>query len=78
MIKYCFSGRLPEPNDLLMKEEIVRLKRCIYAAQRQSLPPITTHNVMEDTKDPVLNALRRCHLFNEKSDRVKVKYSVCF
>ena len=42
--------------------------------QRSSLPPITTHNVVNDGEDPVLRSLRRCHLFNDKSDRVKVSY----
>lgn len=68
----CLSGRLPEPDELLLKEDTVRLKRCIYATQRTTLPPITTHNVVDDVNDPVLNAFRRCNMFNEKHDRVKV------
>lgn len=68
----CLSGRLPESEELLQKEDTVRLKRCIYAAQRSTLPPITTHNVVDDNLDPVLNSFRRCKLFNEKNDRVKV------
>jgi len=68
----CLSGRLPESEELLLKEDTVRLKRCIYAAQRTTLPPITTHNVTDDAADPVLNNLRRCNLFNERNDRVKV------
>ena len=72
--EYSNRGRLPESDELLLKEETVRLKRCIYAAQRKSLPPITTHNVQDDTVDPVLNALRRCHLFNDTHDRVKVSW----
>ncbi|XP_066964837.1 glycogen [starch] synthase isoform X4 [Macrobrachium rosenbergii] len=72
MYDICLTGRLPDSSELLLKEETVRLKRCIYAAQRKSLPPITTHNVQDDNTDPVLNALRRCHLFNDPHDRVKV------
>ncbi|KAK7075291.1 Glycogen [starch] synthase, liver [Halocaridina rubra] len=72
MYDICLTGRLPDAEELLLKEETVRLKRCIYAAQRKSLPPITTHNVQDDGSDPVLNALRRCHLFNDPQDRVKV------
>lgn len=68
----CLSGRLPENEDLLLKEDTVRLKRCIYAAQRNTLPPITTHNVVNDDTDPVLNNFRRCNLFNKREDRVKV------
>ncbi|XP_050728294.1 glycogen [starch] synthase-like [Eriocheir sinensis] len=72
MYDICLSGRLPESEELLLKEETVRLKRCIYASQRKTLPPITTHNVCDDAVDPVLSALRRCRLFNDPHDRVKV------
>ncbi|XP_065573167.1 glycogen [starch] synthase-like [Artemia franciscana] len=72
MYEACLSGKLPESDELLSKDDIVRLKRCLFASQRSSLPPITTHNVVDDHVDPVLNNLRRCQLFNNRSDRVKV------
>ncbi|EUB62187.1 Putative glycogen [starch] synthase [Echinococcus granulosus] len=53
-------------------EDIVRLKRCIYATQRNNLPPICTHNIVQDNIDLVLCNLRRCRLFNNRYDRVKV------
>ncbi|KAG7295654.1 hypothetical protein JYU34_021935 [Plutella xylostella] len=72
MYDLCLQGQLPEASDLLQKEDMVRLKRCIYALQRDGLPPVTTHNVVDDWNDPVLNSVRRCQLFNTVSDRVKV------
>lgn len=45
LIFFC-SGRLPDSSELLTKEDIVKVKRCIYALQRDGLPPITTHNVV--------------------------------
>lgn len=63
---------MPDPEDLLLKEDKVRIKRCLYALQRDGLPPITTHNVIDDWSDPILNAIRRCQLFNTTNDRVKV------
>ena len=42
------------------------------APQRSSLPPVCTHNVVDDENDPVLCAIRRCLLFNNRHDRVKV------
>ena len=63
---------MPDANELLLKEDQVKIKSCIYALQRDGLPPVTTHNVIDDYKDPVLNALRRCRLFNTIHDRVKV------
>ena len=52
--------------------DIIELKKCIFSSMIQTLPPICTHNVINDAKDPILNALRSCHLFNDRSDRVKV------
>ena len=59
---------------MLAPDDVVQLKRCIYAAQRTSLPPICTHNVIDDHIDPVLSHLRRCQLFNNRYDRVKVVF----
>ncbi|KIH69221.1 hypothetical protein ANCDUO_00428 [Ancylostoma duodenale] len=42
--------------------------------QRDSLPPICTHNMVDNANDPVLQALRRVQLFNHDYDRVKVSY----
>lgn len=65
---------MPEPEELLTKEDKVRIKRCLYGLHRDSLPPITTHNVVDDWSDPILNAIRRCKLFNTVHDRVKVNF----
>jgi len=51
---------------------VVKLKRCVFAAHRTSLPPICTHNMMDDSGDPVLNSIRRTQLFNNRTDRVKI------
>lgn len=72
LFETCLRGDIPKGDDLLVKEDIVKLKRCIYAAQRNSLPPVCTHNIIDDAIDPVLNAIRRCQLFNSHQDRVKV------
>lgn len=72
---FNYSGRMPDAAELLDKEDKVKLKRCIYGLQRHGLPPVTTHNVVDDWNDPVLNAVRRCNLFNTVHDRVKVSNS---
>lgn len=74
MYDMCLSGHLPSPNDLMTKEDIVKIKRCLFGMQRDGLPPITTHNVVNDWNDPVLTAIRRCHLFNSCHDRVKIVF----
>ena len=42
--------------------------------QRHGLPPICTHNVVDDHKDEILNAIRKVGLFNNRHDRVKVVF----
>ena len=51
---------------------ITLIFRCLFALQRNGLPPVTTHNIIDDWNDPTLNAIRRCNLFNTVQDRVKV------
>ena len=72
LFEICLSGRLPGPSDLMKQEDIVELKRCIYAAQRNTLPPVITHNMVDDSSDLVLQHIRRTQMFNNRSDRVKV------
>ncbi|KAL5007780.1 hypothetical protein ScPMuIL_016586 [Solemya velum] len=74
LFEICLRGSLPNGEDILLQEDIVKLKRCIFSANRSEMPPICTHNVVEDRHDDVLNALRRCQLFNNRSDRVKVVF----
>lgn len=69
---WFYSGRMPDSSELLDKDDKVKLKRCIYGLQRHGLPPVTTHNIVDDWNDPVLNSVRRCNLFNTVQDRVKV------
>ncbi|KZW03159.1 glycogen synthase [Exidia glandulosa HHB12029] len=66
------STDIPDFKDLLTDEDRVLLKRRIFALKRNSLPPITTHNMADDSTDPILNQLRRVQLFNGPNDRVKV------
>lgn len=63
---------LSKMEDLLSKEDKVLLKRRIFALKRNSLPPVTTHNMADDVNDPILNQIRRVQLFNKGSDRVKI------
>eukprot|EP01133_Synstelium_polycarpum_P017023 gene17023-20280_t len=68
-------GKIISNDELLTQEELVMLKRRIYALkQRPSLPPIVTHNMIDDLNDPILNHLRRVKMFNSQEDRVKIIY----
>lgn len=74
LFEKCLRGSIPSGEDILMQEDVVKLKRCIFSANRSSLPPICTHNVCDDHKDPILCSLRKCQLFNNRQDRVKIVF----
>lgn len=61
---------------MLDKEDFTMMKRAIFATQRQCLPPVCTHNMLEDSTDPILSSIRRIGLFNSSQDRVKVRARV--
>jgi glycogen(starch) synthase len=63
---------IPDEKDLLSPQDKIMLRRRLYAMKRHTLPPIVTHNMVNDAEDPVLNQIRRCQLFNHPTDRVKV------
>lgn len=65
---------LPEDKDLLSASDRIMLRRRLFAMKRNNLPPIVTHNMVNDSEDPVLNQIRRVQLFNQPSDRVKIVF----
>ena len=65
---------MPEDKDLLNYQDKIMLRRRLFAMKRNTLPPVVTHNMVNDADDPVLNQIRRCQLFNHPSDRVKVVF----
>uniref|UniRef100_A0A8D2LBT0 Glycogen [starch] synthase n=1 Tax=Varanus komodoensis TaxID=61221 RepID=A0A8D2LBT0_VARKO len=65
-------GEIPDMNKILDRDDLTIMKRAIYSTQRQSLPPVTTHNMIDDSSDPILSTIRRIGLFNNRTDRVKV------
>ncbi|XP_032645653.1 glycogen [starch] synthase, liver isoform X2 [Chelonoidis abingdonii] len=66
------KGEIPDMNKILDRDDVTIMKRAIFSTQRQSLPPVTTHNMIDDSNDPILNTIRRIGLFNNRTDRVKV------
>lgn len=62
----------PEAKDLLSSQDRIMLRRRLFAMKRNTLPPVVTHNMTNDSDDPILNQIRRVQLFNHSTDRVKV------
>ncbi|EEH23253.2 glycogen [starch] synthase [Paracoccidioides brasiliensis Pb03] len=78
LFERCLSWKegdnMPDEKDLITNQDRVLLRRRLFAMKRHQLPPIVTHNMINDAEDPVLNQLRRVQLFNHPSDRVKVVF----
>ncbi|KAF2096049.1 glycogen synthase [Rhizodiscina lignyota] len=71
-LKWHEGQELPEEKDLISSADKVMLRRRLFAMKRHHLPPVITHNMVNDAEDPILNQIRRCQLFNHPSDRVKI------
>merc|ERR1719427_75206 len=48
LFDFCLRGKLPNNEELLNRDDLVKLKRCMYANQCSSLPPVVTHNMKDD------------------------------
>lgn len=46
MFDNCLRGNLPMVGDLLTPDDLVKIKRCMFAMQRDTMPPVTTHNIV--------------------------------
>ncbi|QLG70878.1 hypothetical protein HG535_0A08240 [Zygotorulaspora mrakii] len=77
-MRYPHKGIHSEiPNDLdelLKSSDKVLLKKRVLALRRPDgeLPPVVTHNMVDDANDPILNQIRHVQLFNHPSDPVKM------
>lgn len=76
-MRYPHNGKSEIPNELdelLKPSDKVLLKKRVFALRRPegALPPVVTHNMVDDSTDPILNQIRRVQLFNHSSDRVKI------
>ena len=65
---------MPDETELMTSQDRVMIRRRLFAMKRNTLPPIVTHNMVNDAEDPVLNQIRRVQLFNHPSDHVKVVF----
>ncbi|KAG6009962.1 glycogen synthase isoform 1 [Claviceps maximensis] len=73
-LKWHEGDPMPDEKELISGQDRVLLRRRLFAMKRAGLPPIVTHNMVNDHDDPVLNQIRRVQLFNHPSDRVKIVF----
>lgn len=72
IIMHFHRGGEVSVADMLEEQDKILLKRRVFALKRSTLPPIVTHNMADDSNDPILGQIRRLQLFNHPADRVKV------
>ena len=66
--------KLPDLNDFVDDYYRLRYRRALNTWKSDRLPPVVTHNLVDDANDQVLNFLRNSNLVNNESDRVKIIY----
>ncbi|WP_240410464.1 glycosyltransferase [Hymenobacter oligotrophus] len=66
--------QLPNLSDLVDDYWKLRYRRTLQSWKTSRLPPVITHNLVDDHNDEILDFLRRANLVNNRHDRVKVVY----
>lgn len=74
LIRRLAAGDQLDLNEMVPEYWKLRIRRAQHAWSRDWLPPIVTHDVIDDGGDPVLNKLRELELFNNRHDKVKIVY----
>ena len=68
------DNKLPSLNEFVDDYLRLRLRRTLQSWKSDSLPPVVTHNLMNDGEDDILNFLRSSQLVNHEHDNVKIVY----
>jgi glycogen synthase len=66
--------KLPPINDFVDDYWQLRYRRTLQSWKTHQLPPVVTHNLVNDGNDEILHFLRSSNLVNNAHDRVKVVY----
>ena len=66
--------KMPNLNSLVDEHLEFKLRRLMQSWKSQNLPPVVTHNMINDDKDEILNYVRMAGLINRPEDKVKVVY----
>jgi glycogen(starch) synthase len=66
--------KLPDMSSMVDDYWRLRYRRQLQSWKTSALPPVVTHNLVNDHNDDILNFLRRSELLNHRHDRVKMVY----
>lgn len=65
---------MPDLNSMLDDTEVLRLRNNLQSWRTKRLPPVVTHNLVDENHDPIVNFLKTSNLLNNPDDRVKIVY----
>lgn len=68
------SGKEISGDSLLGEDFMQDLKPKLKRLMRKGLPPVSTHLLYDEDRDPIMNALRAADLQNKEDDKVKVVF----
>ena len=68
------DNKLPELSEYVDDYWRLRFRRTLQSWKSDRLPPVVTHNLVNDTDDPILMFLRSANLVNNEYDKVKIVY----
>ena len=74
MVSNDSGYNMPDLNKMVEDNQFIRLCINLRTWRNNSLPPIVTHNLSNEDKDPIMNFLKSSNLLNFKEDKVKVVY----
>lgn len=68
------DARLPEMSKFVDDYWRLRYRRTLQSWKSNKLPPVVTHNLIDDANDDILNFLRSSNMVNHENDPVKIVY----
>lgn len=74
MVSNHTDNRLPNLNALVDDYKAIRLRKNIRVWRKNNMPPIVTHDLNNEDKDPIMNFLKTSKMLNFKEDKVKIVY----
>lgn len=68
------DDKLPDLNSFVEDHMRLQFRRIMQSSKSEELPPVCTHNLNNDSTDPVLGFLRGSGMLNKPEDKVKMIY----
>lgn len=65
---------LPDLNQLVDDYKFIRLRKNLKSWQTHNMPPVVTHHLIDEGKDPIMNFLKVSRMLNFAEDKVKIVY----